>query len=44
MGFKNFADTKKGLAGQVKLESHVHGFLLTLRVLCIMNSYVTDKQ
>jgi hypothetical protein len=28
------------MAGQVKRKSHVDGFLLTSRVLCIMNSYI----
>jgi hypothetical protein len=35
---------KKGMAGQVKRESHDDSFFLTLRVLCIMNSYVRGKQ
>jgi hypothetical protein len=43
MGWKKFAETEKGAAGQVERESHVHGFF-TSRVLCIMNSYVRGKE
>jgi hypothetical protein len=43
MGWKNFGETEKGAAGQAEHESHVDSFL-TLRVLCIMNSYVRAKQ
>jgi hypothetical protein len=42
--WKKFAEIKKGMAGQVKCENHVDSFPFTLRVLCIMNSYVRDKQ
>jgi hypothetical protein len=44
MGWKNFTEIEKGAAGQVERESHVDGFLLTSRVLCIMISYVRGKQ
>jgi hypothetical protein len=43
MGWKKFAKTEKGVAGQVNCESHVDVFL-TLRVLGIMNSYIRSKQ
>jgi hypothetical protein len=43
-GWKQFADNKKGAVGEVKCESHADGSFLTLRVLCIMNSYVRGKQ
>jgi hypothetical protein len=44
MGWKKFSKIEKCAAGQVEHESHGDGFLLTLRVLCIMNSYVSGKQ
>jgi hypothetical protein len=44
MGWKKIGETEKGAAGQVGRESYVAGFLLTSRVLCIMNSYVRCKQ
>jgi predicted DNA-binding protein YlxM (UPF0122 family) len=45
IGWKKLAETEKCAAGQVERESHVDGFsFLTLRVLCIMNSYVRGKQ
>jgi hypothetical protein len=43
MGWKKFARTEKGAAGEVKHNSHVD-FFFTSRVLCIMNSYTMGKQ
>jgi hypothetical protein len=40
MGWKKFAETEKGVAGQDRRESHVDGFFLTSRVVCIMISYI----
>jgi hypothetical protein len=38
MGYKKFAQTEKGEAGQVERESH------DIEGVCIMNSYVRGKQ
>jgi hypothetical protein len=38
-GWKKYAETEKGAAGQAECESLVDGFF-TSSVLCIMNSYV----
>jgi hypothetical protein len=43
IGWKNFAQTEKGVAGQVQRRSH-GDFFLTSRVLCNVNSYVRGKQ
>jgi hypothetical protein len=40
MGWKTFAESEKGAAGQGEFESHVDDFYFTLRVLCIVTSYV----
>jgi hypothetical protein len=44
VGWKKFPKTEWDVAGQVKCESHVDGFVFfTSRVLCIMNSYVRGQ-
>jgi hypothetical protein len=42
-GCINFAETEKGVAGQVEHKSHVD-FLFDMMVLCTVNSYVKGKQ
>jgi hypothetical protein len=44
MDWKNFAKTEKGAEGQVERKSHVDVFFLISRVLCLINSYIKDKQ
>jgi hypothetical protein len=43
MGWKKLSKTEKGASGQVEREG-VDGFFFKSRVLCIMNSYIRDKQ